>query len=92
MSILGSLENFSDTLAQLKLQSSINELNLTLSGTSEILANLKKGHGTLGKLITNDSLYNTLVKSISDLDTLAKDLKKNPNRYVHFSIFGKRNK
>jgi phospholipid/cholesterol/gamma-HCH transport system substrate-binding protein len=90
--ILKNLENLTDTLSQLKLQKSINDFNQTLEGTSEILANLKSGHGTMGKLITNDSLYNALVRSMSSLDSLLIDLKKRPNRYVQFSIFGKRNK
>lgn len=88
--ILSNLKNFSDTLNKMRLQSSINKLNQTLAGTAEILDNLKKGKGSLGKLINNDSLYNALVKSISDLDTLTRDLKKNPGRYVHFSVFGKK--
>ena len=90
--ILRNLESFSDTLSQIKLQKSINEFNQTLEGTSEILSNIKSGHGTIGKLITNDSLYNALVRSISNLDSLLVDLKKRPNRYMHFSVFGKRNK
>jgi phospholipid/cholesterol/gamma-HCH transport system substrate-binding protein len=44
----------------------------------------------LGKLAKNDSLYNNLNKSAEDLDKLLKDLKENPKRYVHFSLFGRK--
>ena len=90
--ILINLSNFSDTINKLKLQSSFNKLNQTLEASSEILTKVKNGYGTFGKLVANDSLYNALVRSISSIDSLAKDLKKNPNRYVHFSVFGKKNK
>lgn len=90
--ILNNLNNFSDTIIKLKLQTSFNKLNQTIDATSEILTALKNGHGSLGKLIVNDSLYNSMVRSISSIDSLSRDLKKNPNRYVHFSIFGKKNK
>jgi phospholipid/cholesterol/gamma-HCH transport system substrate-binding protein len=90
--IFKNLESFTDTLSQLKLQQSINELNYALTGTADILKKIKNGEGTLGKLITNDTLYYALVRTTKNLDSLLVDLKKKPNRYVHFSIFGKRNK
>jgi phospholipid/cholesterol/gamma-HCH transport system substrate-binding protein len=46
----------------------------------------------MGKLIKNDSLYNSLNRSSEGLDKLLKDLKENPKRYVHFSIFGRKSK
>jgi phospholipid/cholesterol/gamma-HCH transport system substrate-binding protein len=52
---------------------------------------MNKGKGTAGQLFTNDSLYKNMNNSISNLDLLLKDLKANPNRYVHFSLFGKKN-
>ncbi len=85
--IIKNLETFSDTLSNLKLKSSVAELNQTLMETRKILVNINQGKGTLGKLITNDTLYLNLHKSLSDLDTLINDLKKNPKRYVHFSVF-----
>jgi phospholipid/cholesterol/gamma-HCH transport system substrate-binding protein len=49
---------------------------------------INKGEGTMGMLINNDSLYNSLERSAADLDKLLIDLKQNPKRYVHFSMFG----
>ncbi|MBC7863938.1 MAG: MCE family protein, partial [Bacteroidia bacterium] len=55
-----------------------------------ILDQINKGEGTVGKLVKNDSLYNNLNKSAQDLDKLMKDLRQNPERYLHFSVFGKK--
>jgi phospholipid/cholesterol/gamma-HCH transport system substrate-binding protein len=43
-------------------------------------------------LLYNDSLYVNLERSARDLDNLLIDLKENPNRYVHFSVFGRKEK
>jgi phospholipid/cholesterol/gamma-HCH transport system substrate-binding protein len=88
--IIRNLDVFSDSLSHLNLNVSINKLNISIDETNLLLSNLKKGQGTLGKLITNDSLYYSLGKSISNLDSLVTDLKKNPKRYVQFSVFGKK--
>jgi phospholipid/cholesterol/gamma-HCH transport system substrate-binding protein len=88
--IIRNLDNFSDSLANLHLHSSVIKLNSAIDETNLLLSTLKNGHGTLGKLMTNDSLYYSLSKSISNLDSLFTDLKKNPNRYIRFSVFGKK--
>jgi phospholipid/cholesterol/gamma-HCH transport system substrate-binding protein len=56
------------------------------------VAQINAGQGTLGKLAKNDSLYNNLNKTSEDLDKLMKDLRINPERYIHFSVFGRREK
>ena len=43
-------------------------------------------------LINNDSLYNNLNNLAADLDSLVIDFNENPKRYVHFSLFGKKEK
>jgi phospholipid/cholesterol/gamma-HCH transport system substrate-binding protein len=53
---------------------------------------INKGEGTIGMLINNDSLYNALEQSAVDLDKLLVDLRENPKRYVHISVFGGRSK
>ena len=52
---------------------------------------MNKGEGTAGQLFTNDSLYINMNNSIASLDLLLKDVKANPKKYVHFSLFGKKN-
>jgi len=46
----------------------------------------------MGQLVNNDSLYNNLENAALDLDKLLLDMRLNPERYVHFSIFGRKNK
>ena len=47
--------------------------------------------GPAGQLLTNDSLYTNLSNSLESLNNLLIDFKANPKRYVHFSVFGKKN-
>ncbi len=60
----------------------------TLSASiSRLVADLEEGRGTLGKTLKDEQLYEKLLKSVSDLDTLVTDIKANPKKYIHFSIF-----
>jgi phospholipid/cholesterol/gamma-HCH transport system substrate-binding protein len=43
-------------------------------------------------MATNDSLYNNLVSASDNLSLLLKDMNEHPKRYVHFSVFGKKDK
>lgn len=90
--ILTNFSNLSDTLAKSQLKSAVANADNTLRELNGLLAKINQGQGTLGKLAKNDSLYNNLNHSAADLDSLLKDLKENPNRYVHFSLFGGKNK
>jgi phospholipid/cholesterol/gamma-HCH transport system substrate-binding protein len=54
------------------------------------LAKINGGQGTLGKLVSDDSLYVNLNHASQELDLLLEDLRLNPNRY--FSVFGKKDK
>lgn len=86
-----SLENIADTLAAADIYSSVNNLKSSLEKASVLMGNLNSGQGTAGKLITNDSLYTNLSNSLESLNLLLLDMKANPKRYVHFSLFGKKN-
>ena len=57
-----------------------------------ILSNLNKGDGTLGMLLSDDNLYTELLHSSEALEALLSDLKDNPKKYVHFSLFGRKDK
>ncbi len=90
-STFSSLENVADTLAAADIYSSVNNLKSSLEKASVLMGNLNNGKGTAGKLITNDSLYTNLSNSLESLNLLLLDMKANPKRYVHFSLFGKKN-
>lgn len=86
----GSLQNIADTLASADIYGTINNLRSSLEKTTLMLDNLNNGEGSAGQLLTNDSLYNNLNNSLQSLNILLQDLKENPKRYVHFSVFGKK--
>jgi phospholipid/cholesterol/gamma-HCH transport system substrate-binding protein len=79
-------------LAQSNLKQAINNADVALSQASSIMTKINKGEGSLGLLVNNDSLYRKLDKSSEDLDKLLKDLRINPERYVHISVFGRKDR
>ncbi len=87
---IGNLELISDTLASADLFASVANLKSSLEKTSVLLGNLNDGKGTAGQLVTNDTLYYNLSSSLESLNELLKDIKANPGKYVHFSLFGKK--
>ena len=88
--ILNNFSAISDTLAKTSFSSTIQETNNALKSFNGVMTKISNGEGTLGLLIKNDSLYNNLDSAARHLDQLLKDVNKNPNRYVHFSVFGKK--
>lgn len=87
---INNLETISDTLASADIFTSISNLKTSLEKTSVMINNLNNGKGTAGQFLTNDTLYINMTNSLESLNLLLKDLKSNPKRYVHFSIFGKK--
>jgi phospholipid/cholesterol/gamma-HCH transport system substrate-binding protein len=84
---INNFATISDTIAKANLGVTIENLKLTLEQTAKIFDKVNKGEGTLGKLAGDDSLYINLNATARDLDILIKDLKANPKKYVHFSMF-----
>ena len=81
-----------DKLAKVPLDKTIGELNETISLFSEISKKLNSNKGTVGKLLNDEGVYDNLEKATRQMDLLLQDMKLNPKRYVHFSVFGKKNK
>lgn len=90
--ILSKTNTFADSLNKMQLASTIASTNKTLLELNKSLAQINNGNGTVGKLLYNDSLYTYLSNSSRDLDKLLVDLKERPKRYVHFSLFGRKDK
>jgi phospholipid/cholesterol/gamma-HCH transport system substrate-binding protein len=85
-----NLKTISDSIAAADIYSSVSNLKISLDKAALLMNNLNNGKGTAGKLLTNDTLYINLTSSLESLNVLLQDLKANPKRYVHFSIFGKK--
>ena len=71
--------------AMRKLNATMTEAQTAMTGVNKALTDQK---GSLGKLINDTLLYNNLNSTAASSDALLKDLKENPKRYVHFSVFG----
>lgn len=89
--LLGKIDVVADSLQQLSFSESFNKINQSLDELNLFLAKLNENDGTLQKMLDDEALYNNLNKSAASLDSLLKDMKDNPNRYVHFSVFGRKN-
>lgn len=88
--VIDHLSQLSDSLARTHFVSAINNADLVMAKTSLVMDKINKGEGSLGLLINDEQLYQNLDKTAKDLDELLKDLKANPKRYVHLSVFGKK--
>jgi phospholipid/cholesterol/gamma-HCH transport system substrate-binding protein len=84
-----NFSNFSDTLSEFDLRKVTNDLETAVTNFENLTEKLNSGEGTAGKLINDPSVYNNLERATNQLDALIQDVKLNPKRYVHFSIFGK---
>ncbi len=85
-----NLAILSDSLKQMPLASTVQHLEKTTAQIQQLVEKMEKGEGSLGKLLNEETLYNKLLYSAEALEALLVDLKSHPKRYVHFSIFGKK--
>jgi len=90
---LGTLtDNINDELEQAKIAETVQELKITLDNINKIVAGLDNGDGSLGKLLKDEKMYNNLTGASKELEELLKEMKEHPKRFVHFSVFGKKDK
>lgn len=90
--IMTNVGNFSDSLQAAQLPTMVAEATTTLHSLNQTLGKVNEGEGTLGQLVNDRQLYDSLVTATSNLSILLDDLKRNPQRYVQFSVFGKKSK
>lgn len=85
-------ENLNAELENAKIANTIQELKTTLDNINKIVKGLDKGDGSLGKLLKDEKMYDNLNNASKELELLLKDVKEHPKRFVHFSVFGKKDK
>lgn len=88
----GNLAEITTEFKQVEISKTFASLDKTLQEVNDLLASVKDGKGSLGKLLNDDKLYNNLESASLQLEQLLQDFKLNPKRYVHFSVFGKKPK
>ena len=86
-----NLNKVSDSLAQINIAKLGKDLETVLANFDKISRDLNSGKGTAGKLLKDDKLYDNLDKASKQLELLLQDLRLNPKRYIHISVFGKKN-
>jgi phospholipid/cholesterol/gamma-HCH transport system substrate-binding protein len=90
--ITNNLSKVTDTLANSNIGEIMRKAEITLTTVNSLLDGMDKGKGTLGKLINDDAMYDNLTNVSKELENLLREMKLNPKRFVHFSLFGKRAK
>ena len=88
--ISSNLANVSNDLNDFDLANVLSNLEMSINGINSIVNNLNSDNSSLGNLINNDDVYDNLNSSIENLNLLITDIKTNPKKYIHFSIFGRK--
>lgn len=89
-SITTNLSSVSKELNNSGIAGILSNLEKSVDGINLIVSNLNSDNSSLGKLISNDDVYENLNLSIESLNLLINDIKTNPKKYVHFSVFGRK--
>jgi phospholipid/cholesterol/gamma-HCH transport system substrate-binding protein len=93
--LTGTLSNFnkvSDDIAKSNLKQTLDNAGKAMADLQATIAKMNSKDGSLGLLLNDKTVYNNLSNSTNSLNELLKDLKANPKRYVHFSVFGGKDK
>ena len=90
-----AIANLNVIVADIKeanLKATVARVDTAVNGVNSLIAEVRSGEGTVGQLLYNKSLYNHIDAAVLSADSLLTDLKAHPKRYVHFSVFGKKDK
>lgn len=90
--ILDNAKKATDALANGNIDKTLQQLQQTTASLNNTMAKLNTTDGTAGLLLNDKKVYNNLQASLGNLNKLLEDLRVNPKRYVHFSLFGKKDK
>jgi phospholipid/cholesterol/gamma-HCH transport system substrate-binding protein len=90
--VLDNTNRLTANLAAVDISSTMNQVNQTLANVKAFTESLNNKNGTLGLLMNDPGLYNNMNSTMSSADSLLKNVREHPKRYVHFSLFGKKDK
>ncbi len=80
----------SDSLANTNIGEIVRKSELTLNHVNSLLKGIENGKGSIGKLVNDTAMYDNLTNVSKELEELLREIKLNPKRFVHFSVFGKK--
>lgn len=87
---LDNTQQLTANLSQVDIAGTMADVNATLKNVRELTEKINSANGTVGKFLNDPSVYDNLNATMKSADSLMIDLKSHPKRYVHFSIFGKK--
>lgn len=87
-----NVETLTAKLNELNIEGTMNKVDTTLNYVQLMTRKMNSKDNTMGLLLNDSSLYNNLSNTASSANKLVIDLKENPKRYVHFSLFGRKEK
>jgi phospholipid/cholesterol/gamma-HCH transport system substrate-binding protein len=90
--IAGNFSTISDNLKDIDYAQTMQKVDSTLYNVEQLTAKLNRTDNTVGLFLNDPSLYQNLLSTANNASLLLEDLKAHPKRYVHFSLFGKKDK
>lgn len=88
--ILDNFAQLSDTLVNANIGLTIKKAQTSLDYINKLMEGVENGEGSFGKFVKDTRMYDNLTRMSKELEELIREMKLNPKRFVHFSIFGKK--
>ena len=90
--VVSNLNHFVADIREIDFKATVARVDTALDNANNVIAQIGSQDGTLGQLLYNKSLYKHIDATVVSADSLLSDIKAHPKRYVHFSVFGKKDK
>ena len=90
--VMDNAQVLTGKLSNVDVQGTMDKVNATLDNVQAFTDQLNNNQGSLGLLMRDPNLYYNLNSTVKHADSLMIDLKSHPKRYVHFSVFGRKDK
>lgn len=90
--VLANTEGLTRKLGDIDFQQTMQRVDATLGNLQQTTASLNNNEGTLGLMLRDPQLYNSLNATVRSADSLLNDIKQHPKRYINVSVFGRKEK